>query len=565
MPALPTGPVASAATPRPLSRPLAIGLVAIFALAALAIYSPALHGAFLSDDENYVSQNPYIQNPNVDNLIAILDPGSPVPVFVNNYAPAHLLLYVAQWSVFGSETTGYHVVNVLFHALATFALVVLFLRAGIGLVPAALGGAIFLVHPANVEAVAWIAQLKSPVALLLSVGALLALRRRPILAAVLFALALLVKPNALFAVPVAAVLTWLDRSATRRDWAWVGVWALMLAAYLVLEYIVYDTARSDLPPLYADPLVRIFSSGAIGLRYVAMALTGYGLSTFHEPLPVESAFDPWWLGSLAILALLVWRIVVAFRRRRVEAAFWTWAAASFAPVSGILSLPFPMADRYLYFILPGLIGALLLWGAELRGRAAGRAPGAAWTRAAAPAALLVGAVLLVGFAVQTYARAGVWVDGYQMMADAERHYPEGMAAKTRQATRAAREGRVEDAVAALRAAHARGYRRLDQILQEPAYQPYLKDPRFRPVVLEIAAHLLEIHADDPDPSQGDLRTMALAYHVRGETDTAIALLERALDAGDVYDDAIRADLANLRLEQRLREYRKRHSNEASGR
>jgi hypothetical protein len=536
-----------------------------FALAALAVYAPALQGAFLSDDEHYVSHNPYIQELSAESLVAILDPGSPVPILVNNYAPAHLLLYVLQWSVFGSETTGYHVVNVLFHALATLALVVLFQRVGIGLAPAAIGGAVFLVHPANVEAVAWIAQLKSPVALLLSVGALLALRRRPILGAVLFGVALLVKPNALFAVPVAAVMTWLDPRAARRDWAWVGVWGLMLAAYLVLEYVVYAGARADLPPLYEDPLIRLWSSGAIGLRYVAMALSGYGLSTFHEPLPVASWLDPWWLGSLVVLALLIWRIAVTFRRRRMEAAFWTWAAASFAPVSGILSLPFPMADRYLYFILPGLIGAVLLWGTERWRRVAERAPGAAWASAAGPAALLLGGVLFVGFGAQAYARAGVWVDGYQMMADAERHYPDGMAAKTRQATRAAQEGRVDDAATALRAAHARGYRRLDQILQEPAYRPYLEDPRFQPVLFEIAAHLLEIHADDPDPSQGTLRTMALAHHVRGESETAIALLERALDAGDLLDELIRTDLADLRREQRLRDYRERRRQESSGR
>lgn len=543
---------------------MAIGLAVFFALAALAVYSPALQGEFLSDDEHYVSHNPYIQDLSVESLVAILDPGSPVPILVNNYAPVHLLLYVVQWSVFGSETTGYHVVNVLFHVLATLALVVLFQRAGIGLVPAAMGGALFLVHPANVEAVAWIAQLKSPVALLLSVGALLALRPRPVLAAVLFAAALLVKPNALFAVPVAAVVTWLDPRASRREWAWVGVWGLTLAAYLVLEYIVYAGARADLPPLYGDPLVRLWSSAAIGLRYVAMAFSGYGLSTFHEPLPVASWLDPWWLGSLVVLALLGWRIVVAFRRRRVEAVFWAWAAASFAPVSGILSLPFPMADRYLYFVLPGLIGAALLGGSEIWKRVSEGGAGAAWAGIARPAALALGCVLFVGFSAQTYARAAVWVDGYQMMADAERHYPDGMAAQTRQATRAAREGRVDEAAEALRAAHARGYRRLDQILQEPAYRPYLEDPRFQPVVLEIAAHLIELHVDDPDPSQGDLRTMALAHHVRGESDMAIALLERALDAGDLLDDLIRRDLEDLRREQRLREFRKRRRDESKG-
>lgn len=535
-------------------------LAALFAAAGLGIYGPALQGTFLSDDQHYVWDNPYIQDPTVENLGAILDPRTEVASLVNNYAPVHLLLYAAQWPFFGHETTGYHVVNVLFHAAASLALVIFFRRVGIGAVAAAAGGAIFLVHPANVEAVAWISQLKSPVALLLSVAALFAHPRRPLLAVLLFALALLAKPSALFALPVAAVMTWLDPESSRRHWAWLGVWALVLAAFTAVEVGIYLRARVDLPPLYEDPWVQLRTSAAIGLRYLAMATTGYGLSTFHEPPPVQSWLDPWWLGSLGALGLLVWRILVDLRARRTEVLFWTWAAASFAPVSGILSLPFPMADRYLYFILPGLIGVVLLGAGRLAARLEIPAP---MHRIAGPAvALLVGA-LSVAYGAQAHERAGVWINGYWMMADAERHYPHGMSAKTRQATRAAREGRVGDAAEALRAAHARGYRRLDQILHEPAYQPYLSDPRLRKVLVEIADHLLEIHAGNAAPSQRGLRTMALAHHVRGETERAVALLERALEAGGPLDDVIRSDLADLRRAQRLQELRERRDRSGS--
>ena len=50
------------------------------------------------------------------------------------------------------------------------------------------------------------------------------------------------------------------------------------------------------------------------------------------------------------------------------------------------------------------------------------------------------------------------------MADVERNYPEGTAAKTNRATRAAQVGDAETAVALLREAHKRGYNRLDHLL-----------------------------------------------------------------------------------------------------
>ena len=66
-----------------------------------------------------------------------------------------------------------------------------------------------------------------------------------------------------------------------------------------------------------------------------------------------------------------WRTLA---RRELEAAFWVAAAASFAPVSQVFPFLNPVADRYLYCILPGLIGGALCWGRE---RALRRAPRAA--------------------------------------------------------------------------------------------------------------------------------------------------------------------------------------------
>ena len=70
-------------------------------------------------------------------------------------------------------------------------------------------------------------------------------------------------------------------------------------------------------------------------------------------------------GSVIAFALLGYRVVATLRARSVEAGFWLLAAASFFPVSQIVPLPFPIADRYLYGILPGLLGGLLLAGAPL--------------------------------------------------------------------------------------------------------------------------------------------------------------------------------------------------------
>ena len=79
--------------------------------------------------------------------------------YVENYAPVHLLLHAFEWSLFGENVRGYHLVNLGVHALAALLLAIFFRRTGIPRNAALGAAAIFLVHPANVEAVAWISQL----------------------------------------------------------------------------------------------------------------------------------------------------------------------------------------------------------------------------------------------------------------------------------------------------------------------------------------------------------------------------------------------------------------------
>ena len=121
---------------------------------------------------------------------------------------------------------GYHVVNVLFHVVASVLLVLLFRRTGVAPAAAAFGGAFFLVHPANVEAVAWINQLKTSSAMVLCRSAVLLHPRRPGVGALLFALALMAKPTAAVALFFAAALGWLRRPEGEEEvdwrWPWLG-------------------------------------------------------------------------------------------------------------------------------------------------------------------------------------------------------------------------------------------------------------------------------------------------------------------------------------------------------
>ena len=557
----------------PADRPAwLLSLYAGFLVVGLLIYSPALDGSFISDDEHYVVRNVYAHDLTVENVLTILDPTSVLAVVVENYAPVHVFLHALEWQLFGTEVRGYHVVNVFVHALASLLLVVLLRRSGVGRVAAAMGGAFFLVHPANVEAVAWISQLKTSSALALCLAALLAHPRRPALGTSLFVLSLLAKPTAAVALFAAAAFGWARlgpavggeapavpaaRGAQSWKWGWLAGWAVALVLFAVAEFVAFGQTAGQAPPLYAELATRLRSSFAIALRYGVMAASSYGLSAFHEPDPADSFLDPWWVGSLVALALLGWRIVFALRARREEAVYWLWAVVSFAPVCGLIPLPFPMADRYLYFMLPGLIGGVILAAPDALARI--RSLGVATRLVGGNAFRIAAALWIVVFAARSFDRAHVWRSPGVLMADVERNYPDGTAAKTNRATRAALVGDAATAVALLEQAHARGYNRLDHLLL-PSYARIQNDPAFDQLKRQWAREWIERLSASGSPSQLELRVIAQAHVVLGDLEAARRDILRAIETGGPISEDLRDDLAELDRSIRFSRLRRRNGN-----
>jgi len=505
----------------------------------LWLYGPALNGPFLSDDGHYVENNRHVHELSLENVWVLLDPTGSVAIDVVNYAPAQLLGHALVWSVSGPDTWGHHVVNVLLHALGATLLVALFVSTGAPRTGACIAGAFFLVHPANVEAVAWISQLKSVLALPLAVAALLARGRRPGLATVFFVLALLAKPTAVVALPVAALLE-RARPGTQARWRWIGAWTLLFAVYAVVEFTMHQRSGAAGAIFGEGPFAALRFAAALGARYVAMAATGLGVSAFHEPAP-GGPFDPWWLVAWPIAIAVGWRFVRVFRSRRPEAAYWVWAAVGFAPVSQIFPFLYPLADRYLYFILPGLLGAILLAGADgLAVLTESR------RRLLARLALAAGVVLVVGFAAQLPARAAIWRSNAALLADAARHYPDGKIANVLAAKRAAGLGDAKSTVRALRRAADRGYNRFQQLEIDPGYAAVREDPAFRALVRELAEAWVASALAKPDPTPSELRMQAHALITLGDPEQALVLLDRAAAAGGPYGPEIRADAASIR-------------------
>ena len=139
---------------RSLRRWVSVGLLAV-AVSALTVivYRPASNGQFVWDDDRYVANNHLLTAP--DGLRRIwfsLDAPS-------QYFPLAYTVLRIERTLWGLDPVGYHWVNIFLHL--GNALLVWCVLARLKVPGAWLAGAIFAVHPVQVESVAWISELKN--------------------------------------------------------------------------------------------------------------------------------------------------------------------------------------------------------------------------------------------------------------------------------------------------------------------------------------------------------------------------------------------------------------------
>src|SRR6266496_170346 len=138
-------------------------------VATVVLYVSDLRlGFFAVDDPQYVVENPWIRGLTFENLRHILT----TPYFAN-YSPLHLLSYMLDYVLAGLNPLAVHLSSNLWGGLvAGFVFLLALALTGSRLVAVA-SAALFIVHPAHVEAIAWISSRKDLVATAFALPSLL--------------------------------------------------------------------------------------------------------------------------------------------------------------------------------------------------------------------------------------------------------------------------------------------------------------------------------------------------------------------------------------------------------
>ena len=416
--------------------------------AGLIVYFPALHGDFLWDDPQYVTANPLLRDA-AGLAKAWFAPGS-----VMEFYPLQETTLWLQWRAFGTDPFGYHLTNVLLHVLGALLLWRFF--AQLGLRHGWLGGLLFVIHPANVESVAWISELKNTLSLPPFLVAMTALVRyydtdKPRdygLALTAFTLALLVKISmAPFPFVILLYAWWKNGRVMTRDARiaapFLGV-AVLLSALTVIAYLRFGALHPDHPlvPPIGGPLARLALAGLTTSFYFGHIFWPWPLLPMYAAWPVNR---PSWLDVLpwiAWLALLAWlwsRRATYGRHLLLGLGFFLLMIAPFCGLATQSYMYFTwVMDHFLYLAMIGPIGLVVASVDEFL-----RRDSVAHQAVVSVAAAVV--VLMLG--LQSRAFAAQWRDGETLWTYSVEHAPSVWLPHYNLGNAYRRDGRLGDAIA----------------------------------------------------------------------------------------------------------------------
>jgi tetratricopeptide (TPR) repeat protein len=536
-------------------------LYALVFAVAVGCYVNSLNGELLFDDLPAIVENRMVRDGAVADIVRTPSWAHWVGIGYAGYRPVTTLSFALNHRLHGLAPFGYHLVNVILHAVVCVLLLVVLTRITAQRDLAVLAAMLFAAHPVHTEAVASVVGRAELLAAFFAVTAwLLAAeaRRRPqraialgISAGLVLAAGVFSKENAatVIGVVIAADVVYRGERESmsaelRRGVPVYLMLALGAGAALAIRTFV---AREMLPAassfdnvLAGAPCAsRVLTTLAITGSYARLLVWPLRLSadySFRQVEAVSSASTPGVALGLGVVLLAAGGIVWGWRRQRHLCFALACVAATFSIVAfnALAGIGATMAERFLY--LPSIGFCLCVAVAIDAIKSGGRRGGPSRRSLAA----FIVTVLVVLYAARTMARNRIWSDRLA--------FTEAMVADAPLSARSHRElglayswqGRHDEAIAALRAS-------LD-ISEHPAalYDLGNVSLRARRFDEAIAAYARALERK-PDFAAA-MTNLGNAYSGRGDERTAETWFRRGL-AADPANVKLHTNLANALLRQ----------------
>lgn len=334
-------------------------------------FAPALRNGFVSwdDDKNFLA-NPHYRGLGPEQLDWMWS-----TFHLGHYVPLSWMSLGLDYVVWGMNPFGYHLTNVLLHALNAVAVYFLarrLLHLGAAdqrgrdhlTLPAAFAALLFAVHPLRVESVAWVTERRDLLSLLFALSSVLAYlracdrdddQRRAYWASLILYVCALLSKATVMSLP--AVLLVLNVYPLRRLGGRAG-WTSASARQVYLEVMPFALAAAAIAALsivalrepdQLSPGLKVAVS-AYGLAfYVWKTVAPFGLSPLYEmPAQVNPSSGAFIASYVAVAVITIVALLMRRRWPGAAVAWFTFVLISLPMLGAVQNGRHITADRYTY-------------------------------------------------------------------------------------------------------------------------------------------------------------------------------------------------------------------------
>ena len=479
-----------------------VGLInATLVLATIVAYLPALWAGFIWDDDILLTANPNLRS--LHGLLRIWRGQD-----CCDYTPVTLTTFWLEEKLWGAAPAGYHVVNVLLHAIA--ALLLWRILQKLKIPGSWLAALLFAIHPVNVSSVAWIAELKNTISAVFFFASIFAFltfyqrnrRSSYLLSVFAFALAGLSKGSVVtLPIVLCGCVLWMNKKFTRVDFLRVIPFFLIAAAGSLLT-IQFQSGGVDFHFLPAALSVRSVRAGTAIWLYLLGIIFPVGLSPMSGQWLPDLRSPVVYLSAIIALAALI--IFFCNRRSwgRSPLFVFGYYFVMLSPALGFFWMTLQQqtlcADWWQYLAAPGIFAGIAALVTKTLHRATGKA------RLALHALVCI---VLMMLAAQTWRRSETYqsLETYCRAVLAET--PHLWTLQTNLGIALERQGRLEEAIGHHRAAlrdnpqFVEAHNNLANCLRETgdlkaAEDEYLDALRLNHSNPEILANLADVYFQD---------------------------------------------------------------------
>ena len=335
-------------------------------------------------------------------------------VVSSNWHPLTLLSHALDWSLFGANSSGHHIVSLLWHISSTILLFLFLSKTTGSLWPSAFVAALFALHPLRVESVAWASERKDVLSMFFGLASIYAYAcyvesfklSRYFIALILFALSLMAKPM-LVTLPFLLLLLdywplgrWkkalqpqllpvsndsglvkkkvkqrsadstkekilalplMNRAKIIRSLLWEKLPFIFLAIVSCIVTIWTQSKSGAVASLEQLPFLdRLLNAIVSYIQYLIKIFWPVNLAVFY---PYEQSLQFWQIfGAASILMGISIAVIYAIKKAPFLFVGWFWYLGTLVPVIGLIQVgKQSIADRYTYFPSIG-VAIILAWG-----------------------------------------------------------------------------------------------------------------------------------------------------------------------------------------------------------